>query len=81
MEIQLGHCTPQMQTEKLNLENSIVKSIQFLKKKKITKKQNREGWKGNLWIKRVKRCQAIICVNLFESEFKIKTVKYIRIFN
>lgn len=39
MEIQLGNCTPQMQTEKLNMENSIVKSIQFLKKKKLLKKK------------------------------------------
>lgn len=43
MEIQLGNCTPQMQTEKLNMENSIVKSIQFLKKKKIAKKKKNRG--------------------------------------
>lgn len=46
MEIQLGNCTPQMQTEKLNMENSIVKSIQFLKKKKIAKKKKKEDEKG-----------------------------------
>ena len=46
MEIQLGNCTPQMQTEKLNMENSIVKSIQFLKKKKMIKKKKTEDEKG-----------------------------------
>lgn len=46
MEIQLGNCTPQMQTEKLNMENSIVKSIQFLKKKKMLKKKKTEDEKG-----------------------------------
>lgn len=47
MEIQLGNCTPQMQTEKLNMENSTVKSIQFLKKKKFAKKKKKtEDEKG-----------------------------------
>ena len=42
MEIQLGNCTPQMQTKKLNMENSTAKSIQFLKKKKMLKKKKKK---------------------------------------
>lgn len=46
MEIQLGNCTPQMQTKKLNMENSTAKSIQFLKKKKKKQRMKRDSTKS-----------------------------------
>ena len=46
MEIQLGNCTPQMQTKKLNMENSTAKSIQFIKKKKKKQRMKRDSTKS-----------------------------------